>query len=251
MSKKLIAVIHIISNGSNSYEAHCLKQATIAFENGAFGVFLTIGEIGITNSEIISCYEIIRNQYPSKFIGINFMCDPILAIRDIPITADAIWIDKGIGSTTNFDALEQIKSALVEKNWNGLHFGGFYFKGNNGTIKYDDSFYSICKNINKYMDIATTSGPGTGVGIELERLIMFNKSLGSPLALASGITASNIESFVPYAEYFIVGTGIEIDSRDNSIIEFFKSAGLENPVEVGYLDSEKIKRIVNILTNYN
>ena len=58
------------------------------------------------------------------------------------------------------------------------------------------------------------------------------------------IPETNIESFIPYVKYFIVGTGVEKDSLDLDLIKFYQEAKLPSPVNVGYLDSNKIVTLV-------
>ena len=60
--------------------------------------------------------------------------------------------------------------------------------------------------------IPTTSGIGTGVAADLDKIIKMKEMIGdSPLAIASGITPENVNSYLPYIDYFLVATGISKD----------------------------------------
>jgi predicted TIM-barrel enzyme len=62
------------------------------------------------------------------------------------------------------------------------------------------------------MDVVTTSGPGTGLPANVEKISRMKQALGDfPLAIASGITSENIHKYLPYATCFLVATGISKD----------------------------------------
>lgn len=57
--------------------------------------------------------------------------------------------------------------------------------------------------------IPTTSGIATGISADLAKIIKMKEAIGdSPLAIASGITPENVNSYLPYIDYFLVATGI-------------------------------------------
>ena len=56
---------------------------------------------------------------------------------------------------------------------------------------------------------------------------------GMPIALASGVDDKNIESFLPYGDYFMVGS-------DPVVMEYYRAAGLGRAVSVGHLDAHRI-----------
>lgn len=244
-TKHLFAVIHIISETGISLKERTLSQVKIAFNNGADGIFLIPAEVGIGSDDILECYYFVREAFSDKFIGINFMCDPLKISSLIPPSLNAIWIDKGIGSTINYHILQKIRTDIIAIKLDRheiLHFGGFFFKGNNQNFPKDnETLTKLADESSKFMDVPTTSGLGTGMSMDINQLYKIHKSMnGKPLAIASGITCDNILYYLPYINYFIIGSGIEKNSCDSQTIEFYKSAGIENPVEVGFLDGKKI-----------
>lgn len=254
-NKKLLVVIHIITDYDDklSIEERTLNQIKIAFNNNADGVFLTIGEGNLSPEIIIKCYNLARNTYPTKFIGINFMCDYKKACELIPQDANAIWIDKGLGSKNYYEEINICKDILKNRNWKGLYFGGFCLKGNNQTLfENTNLFESLNWEPEKYFDVCVTSGISTGIPIEIHNLkIVKNKSNNVKIGLASGVNLNNVSEFIKYTDYFIVGTGVEKSSDDKNIINFYKEAGLPEPVMVGYLDGSKIYNLANKIHNYN
>lgn len=72
-----------------------------------------------------------------------------------------------------------------------------------------------------------------------------------PIALASGVDDKNIESFLPYGDYFMVGSGIEQDATDPSVMEFYRSAGLGRAVSIGNFDAHRITQLAEKIHSYN
>jgi hypothetical protein len=70
MQKKLIVVIHMIEEISSDINERTLHQAHLAFQAGAYGIFLTIGEGSMRPETILGAYFCIRRSFPDKFIGI-------------------------------------------------------------------------------------------------------------------------------------------------------------------------------------
>jgi len=61
----------------------------------------------------------------------------------------------------------------------------------------------------RYMDVVTTSGPGTGIAAEREKIVAMREATGDfPLAIASGITPDNVGDYLEVADCFLVATGI-------------------------------------------
>lgn len=249
----LIIVVHIINNNNQSIEKRTLKQVQMVFDTGAYGVFLTIGDTGIDTKKLLSCYNFVRKHYTNKFIGINFMCNPSYAAQIVPNDVNALWIDKGLGHINYYNEINQVKKILTERKWNGKYFGGFCMKGNNQQLfENKEYFHNLTWKPEKYFDVCVSSGISTGIPIDNESFhIVKNKSNNMSLALASGINVDNIMNYINKVDYFIIGTGVEKKSTDIDIINFYKEAGLPNPVMIGYLDSKKIKQILNIINTSN
>ncbi len=60
-----------------------------------------------------------------------------------------------------------------------------------------------------FMDVVTTSGPGTGHAVHVDKIRAMKEALGQfPLAIASGITAENVQDYLPWSDCYLVATGI-------------------------------------------
>ena len=107
-------------------------------------------------------------------------------------------------SNIQFDA-DNIRKAQEESRWQGLYFGGVSFKYQR---RVDDLEKASTIAMN-YMDVVTTSGPGTGEAADTTKIKRLKKAFGNfPLAIASGITVENVEYYLDYADCFLVATGI-------------------------------------------
>lgn len=85
-----------------------------------------------------------------------------------------------------------------------LYFGGVAFKYQRNV----EDLEAACRVAARYMDVVTTSGPGTGQAAEVEKIRRMKLALEIPLAIASGITTENVSEFLPHADSFLVATGI-------------------------------------------
>lgn len=86
-----------------------------------------------------------------------------------------------------------------------MWFGGVAFKYQRPVSDLE----AACRIAAQYIDVVTTSGPGTGRAADVEKIQRMKQALGdSPLAIASGITPDNVEDYLPHADYFLVATGI-------------------------------------------
>ena len=66
-----------------------------------------------------------------------------------------------------------------------------------------------CDVARQFMDVVTTSGPGTGRAAGLEKIRAMKQALGEfPLAIASGITPENVGDYLAVADCFLVATGV-------------------------------------------
>jgi hypothetical protein len=249
-NKTFLVVVHIVFEKNKDILVRTLEQVNIAFDNGADGVILTTGE-SITPKIILECYEYVRSKFSNKFIGINFMCNSSMAAQLVPMNANALWIDRGLGSIDYYEDIINVKNILEKRQWKGLYFGGFCMKGNNTALFEDKNKFMEKKwNPEKYFDVCVTSGVSTGVSIDVENLkIVKSKSNNVPLALASGVNIKNIDNYMNYIDYFIIGTGVEKESQNEYIIQYYKEAGLPDPVMIGYLDKEKILNLAKKIQN--
>ncbi len=219
----LLPVIHV----ANQNQA--LRNSKIAFEEGADGIFLINHFDDCEN--LFEIYDKIRNFFPDKWIGINCLdYSPLQMMEEILPDINGLWVDNTYIDETSENQTypEKVYDIAKQRNWKGLYFGGVDFKY---QPKVNDLETAV--NISKkYMDIITTSGKGTGVAADLDKIIKIREfAKDFPVAVASGINSQNIKNYLPYVNCFLVATGIS-----KSFTE---------------LDNNKLNELIKIIRAYN
>jgi hypothetical protein len=134
---------------------------------------------------------------------------------DMAPRVSGLWLDNA--GISEYDpeqpAAERFGKWRSASAWDGIYFGSVAFKGQRpvGDLAY------VAEVATRYCDVITTSGPGTGIAASPDKVKSMRSVIGNhPLALASGITAENVEDFLPYIDCALVATGI---SFNNSFYE--------------------------------
>ncbi|MBE3112729.1 MAG: adenine phosphoribosyltransferase [Acidobacteria bacterium] len=208
-SPVLLPVVHPISREA-ALEAIC-----VAHTCGVKGVFLI--DQGMSEREVLQLAREVRDQYPSLWIGLNLLSRT--AAKTLTTTynrgwrVDGIWSDwAGIEENrvagSSHPVAEAFLNARRNASWEGLYFGGVAFKYQREVAPSD---LAVAAEMSvPYMDVLCTSGPGTGHPADIEKVRALRAGLGDhAMALASGITPENVQSYMPYVQAFLVGTGIE------------------------------------------
>ena len=100
---------------------------------------------------------------------------------------------------------EEILSERQRRGWGGLYFGGVAFKYQRAV----EDLERAASLAAKYMDVVTTSGPGTGKAATRDKIKAMKRALAdTPLAIASGVTPENVVDYLDFADPFLVATGI-------------------------------------------
>ena len=191
----VIPVVHVTS----LFQA--IRNVGIAKEAGADGVFLIGHDMWWT--ELLSIHSKVKEAFPDFWVGVNFLDlvpehalgvgsgqKPYSEEPHAPI--QGIWTDN-------------YSHAPRPATFNGISFGGVAFKyqiqPTNLVLNSQDA--------KQYMDVVVTSGVGTGKAPNVEKIKTMREAIGDfPLAIASGITPQNVIHFLPYADCFMVATGI-------------------------------------------
>ncbi len=188
------------------------KSFVQAVEGGADGVFL-INQGGMAPPKILEVILGLRKGRHEFFYGVNFLgMDPLHVAAHLKAYPEiqGLWADNAGVNLTDLETTEKQHKAFQGINWGGLYFGGTAFKYQRevplANVKETARLASISG-----VNVVTTSGPGTGQPPTAEKLRLMREGLGPDhaLAVASGITPENVGEFVPYADAFLVATGIE------------------------------------------
>lgn len=218
-----IPVIHPISAHAAGYSTAC------AVENGADGIFLI--NQGMDLDDVLALSVALKEKNPDLWVGINLLGEPLETVLFYAFLykLDGIWTDNAhIEENEQQQIVAQRFKDKIEP-WEGLYFGGVAFK-HQRKVAFNDlaKAASIAKD---YMDVVTTSGPGTGIAADLEHVKEVRKGLGDhPMGIASGITPENIDQYLPYVDSFLVATGIE--------------------KEFGILDADKTAKVAEAIHSY-
>ena len=221
--KVILPVIHVL--GVNQ----TIENAKIAFSEGSDGIFLINHDYN--HSHLLTVFRIVREKFPDKWIGINCLdLYPHDVFNVITNDVNGVWVDNaGIDENSKQqNYAEIVQKKIKQTNWQGLYFGGVAFKYQRKV----DELEKAAAIASKYMDVITTSGPATGHAAEIEKIKRIRKGAGKhPIAIASGITPENVINYLPYANAFLVATGIGKD--------FY------------HLDPQKVKKIIDVVRSFD
>lgn len=188
-----------------------IENVGVAIENGADGVFLI--DQRMHWMDVLEMIPEVRAAVPAlKWLGINMLSMfPHATLNQLPslgLSVDGIWSDSsGVGEDIYDSWIEDTARTRTKHAWNGLWFGGVAFKYR--TPIPNDRIPELIARSGP-IDVVTTTGTQTGTAADPTKVDTFRAALGErPLALASGITAENIDAYLPKVDAFLVATGIE------------------------------------------
>lgn len=196
----ILPVIHVES------QQQALRNARIARDANVDGVFLI--NHGMSSTELLAIHRAAVAEHSDWWIGVNCLdLSPIEVFRCIDDTVSGVWVDNAMideNAEMQPDA-ERVLEARKEAGWPGLYFGGVAFKYQRPVT----DLAPAATKAAQYMDVVTTSGPGTGAAALPEKIRVMKQALGDhPLAIASGITPENVGDYLDSADCFLVATGI-------------------------------------------
>lgn len=225
----LLPVVHPVS------EDEAMNSVGVAVEAGVKGVLLI--NQGMSPDEVLALVMTVRGRFPQLWVGINLLglFPSEVLRRGLAACAgrlDGIWTDNGdIDEDAPSQPLAQeFVDARRALGWNGLYFGGVAFKYQRSVLP--DNLGRAAAKALPFMDVICTSGPGTGKEAAVDKVVAIREGIGpsGALALASGVTDSNVTDYLPYVDAYLVGTGIE--------------------QEFGILNPRKVARLQTIIAAY-
>jgi predicted TIM-barrel enzyme len=196
----VLPVIHVESTDQ------ALRNASIARGAGCAGVFLINHDMPFT--ELLDIHQSVSSEFPGWWIGVNLLdLPPEEVFRELGEEVSGVWVDNArIDERYEPQAeAEMIEAARVKSGWSGLYFGGVAFKYQRPV----QDLARAARLAMDYMDVVTTSGPGTGQAAPRQKIQAMRQALGDfPLAIASGIAPANVHEVLDLADCFLVATGI-------------------------------------------
>jgi ribA/ribD-fused uncharacterized protein len=219
-NKLFFPVIHVTNNIDNFW-----KNIDICLNTQVDGIFL-ISHGYLNPTQLHNLGKEVKEKNPFLWIGYNFLehnkPKELFSFLDTIETIDGIWIDDskcGIDNETTEELL--LKKELYKRNHKDIKnkdifcFGGVAFK----YCKQPDSLTKATQIGTITLDVVTTSGEGTGIAADIQKiktmhqeLNEYSKTFNIPkkLAIASGISYSNIEEYLPYIDIFLVSSSISL-----------------------------------------
>lgn len=214
---KVLPVIHALD------VPQCMRNAELAFDAGADGVFLIHMDGMDEDLEVIAVH--LKGRWPERFVGVNFLSrNPLEALeRCLKLELDATWTDKPGVTGNGVSPLAQVVCARLMENPQHLFFGSVAFKYQAA----EPLPVQAALNAKELGMVPTTSGEATGVAPAVDKLKAMRAGLGSsPLALASGLTPDNVTELGPYLSHLLVATGVSRDFHnfDEALLRRFVEA---------------------------
>jgi len=191
--RTVLPVIHVEDVDQVSRNIDLVK------EEGADGVFLV--NHSIPSQELLGIYETVSSN--DFWIGLNLLDLSPVSVFHNALSADGVWIDDAM-----IDERVDVQSVVDDlqkhrDSFDGLYFGGVAFKYRREV----EDVETAAKIATRYMDVVTTSGDATGEEADVSKIKRMKEAIGDfPLAIASGITPENVDSYLPYVDCFLVAS---------------------------------------------
>jgi predicted TIM-barrel enzyme len=215
----ILPVIHVES------QDQALRNTEVAKTAGCDGVFLI--NHSIYSEELLGIAHRVRDSFPDWWIGVNCLdLAPEAVFACVDEAISGIWVDNAFVDerTGEQPVAERVLEARRQSGWQGLYFGGVAFKYQREV----QDLAAAARSSVRYVDVVTTSGPGTGRAASTSKIAAMKNGLGdAPLAIASGITPENVGDYLEVADCFLVATGI---SRNFFELDPAKVGALMNAV---------------------
>lgn len=216
MAIEVFPVVHVRE------ASQAVEQAQVAHEAGAAGVYLidhiTPGEPKV----LLDTFNTVSDALPDTFIGLNFLASPspaysfalardVLGAKNLRRLPDAIWADDADRELAQGDPVKYLRDHFPELR--GVRYlGGVAFKGTRHSTAHPVHAAAEARRLKDYVDVVTTSGPGTGIPPSPEKIRAMKVTIGQQqLAVASGISIENIEDFAGAFDQLLVATSIETE----------------------------------------
>ena len=202
----VLPVIHVLDNKRTE------RNVGEVIAAGAAGCFLINHDF--ERAQFLPIIRHVRDRFPGLWLGVNFLAvtgrDAFPMLGDLEregCPVDAYWADDArIDEHGNNAEATEIAQIYQDCGWRGMYFGGTCFKKQREVAP--EHYAQAAKEACGFMDVITTSGVATGHEADLGKVGTFRNAIGDrPLALASGITPDNAESYAD-VDCFMVATGI-------------------------------------------
>ena len=183
-----------------------------------------------TPEQVNECFAAVRAAFPSALLGVNYLRD-VTCAELLPREADLLWTDYGAGSDaksveharcvrervaiqSRLDGVAADPSAAAGDSAGAgrrpVHFGAFAFPKSGVEPLSDGQLPFAAAMAKALLEVPTSSGPSTGVPIDLKRAARLRSAIGEEgcLAIASGVDEENCRALLPYFDVFLVNSSL-------------------------------------------
>ena len=185
---ELIPVIHMVN------ENNVRTNINTCVDVGIKKVFLINHVVSV--NDLIKCAIRTKEDHPDLWIGLNMLGTTTEDALSMEVKGiDGLWCDASITP----------ERASEYRNFKGMFFGGLAFK----YQPQPKDLELACKQAILSTDVATTSGSATGKAANIDKMKLIREYLGNhPMAIASGVSADNIDSYKGIVDYLLVASSI-------------------------------------------
>jgi hypothetical protein len=197
----VLPVIHV------STAEQAARNARLARDCGADGTFL-ISHGRVSDEELLVIHQAVAAEQSGWFVGLNCLglsAEGVFRLAGPEVAG--VWVDDALIDEQSEEQprAERVLRAQRESDWRGLYFGGVAFKYQRPVRE----LARAAMQAKAYVDVVTTSGPGTGQAAAPEKIRTMKEALGEhPLGIASGVTPENVTDYLDWADCFLVATGV-------------------------------------------
>jgi len=205
--KVLLPVIHVIN------VKQALINAEILHQQNVLGCWLI--NHSCSDNVFAEAFTQIKTKYPGLWIGINYMGGtfaPIVFSTEYSIKPDGFWFDNVGVCDSDATTGHEIRKLMEKSNLSDvLVFGSICFK----YQPQPKSVEVTTRTALDICDVITTSGKGTGIDHDTSDIKKFQTMKAicdkkSYLAVASGISESNISNILEHVDIFMVNSSIAV-----------------------------------------
>ena len=185
MKSELIPVIHMLNQNQ------VMTNVKTCVDCGIEKVFI-INHV-VTIEDLLQCANQVKLKYPNLWVGVNMLGYTTEMSLLLDSGLDGLWCD-GV-----------VDKHPVKRNFKGMFFGGVAFKYQPQPKDLNFACYWAKMTTN----VATTSGVATGKAADINKILTIREYLGNhPMAIASGVSADNIDSYKGIVDYLLVASSI-------------------------------------------
>lgn len=195
----LLPVVHPVT------EIDAARSIDKVVEAGCSGLFLI--NQGMSTRDTLALALRTRETHPNLWVGLNLLGHSLEYVYSLLGRSGihGMWADCTDVTAVGITGLYEHS---LNREGYPILFGGVAFKY---QAEVPEVYLERAAEIaSMYVDVVTTSGPGTGKPASVEKIERMKRGVGAKaLGLASGVDIDNVSLYTPYVSAFLVGTGIE------------------------------------------